>query len=47
MKKNVAMSSVYSLHSKIWKKLVFYVVIRREKTPSCTMNKKRNNGENP
>ena len=31
MKKNVAMVSFYCLFSKIWKKLVFYVVVTREK----------------
>ena len=30
MKKNVAMTSFYCLVSKIWKKIVFFVVIRRE-----------------
>ena len=29
--KNVAMVSFYCLFSKIWKKLVFYVVVTREK----------------
>ena len=31
MKKNVAMVSFCCLFSKIWKKLVFYVVVTREK----------------
>ena len=34
VKKNVAMASFYCLVGKIRKKIVFYVVIRREKTPS-------------
>ena len=33
VKKNVAMASFYCLVGKIRKKIVFYVVIRREKTP--------------
>ena len=33
MKKNVAMESFYCLVCKIWKKIVFYVVTRREKAP--------------
>ena len=32
MKNNVAMISFYYLVHKIWKKIVFYVVIRREET---------------
>ena len=31
--KNVAMVSFYCLVSKIWKKIVFYVIVRRKKTP--------------
>ena len=33
MKKNIAMISFYCLVSKIWKKIVFYVIIRRGKAP--------------
>ena len=42
MKKNVAMASFYCLVSKIWKKIVFYVVIKREKMAGlcCFFNTK-------
>ena len=31
MKKNIAMASFYSVISQIWKKIIFYIVRRREK----------------
>ena len=31
MKKNIAMASFYCVISQIWKKIVFYIVRRREK----------------
>ena len=43
VKKNVAMASFYCLVGKIRKKIVFYVVIRREKTPGlCCFLKAKN-----
>ena len=33
MKKNVAKARFYCLVNNIWKKIVFYVFVRKEKTP--------------
>ena len=39
MKKNITMAGFYCLVSKIWKKINFFVAIRREKNANlCTKN---------
>ena len=42
IKKNVAMASFYCLVSKIWGKIVFYIVIRRKKRLLCVAQNTNN-----